>query len=334
MLRRFSGAQTHRVNPLVRPVGDRYGGRSSDSKKLANEKSHPYGGPMTSNIDAVLLDTEVRHLHSNVADAQYKIYVGRIGSFDSQPPVVLFLPDAETTFGLAMNTLWSLEFAGYVPPMLVIGIGYPVEIIAETYSLRSRDLTPTIDPLAVEKWKWEAGGAARFLEFIRSEMKPWIAATFDVDPHDNAYFGFSFGGLFGSYVLTHQPDTFKRYGLCSPSLWYDEYVIFDYELEQSRHRDDLDAKVFFSVGEHEDLRRDQIHLAWLSEERRAEEIVAHEGEPEVDMVADMRRFVAALQDRHYPNLEIEYEVIAREFHMTGIPVALSRTLRSLFGAPG
>jgi predicted alpha/beta superfamily hydrolase len=247
--------------------------------------------------------------------------------------VVLNFPDAETTFGLAMNSLWGLEFAGCVPPMLVVGIGYPVESVAEIFTLGSRDPTPTVDPRVVERFNWDAGGAANFLEFIRTELKPWVGAQFGVDPDDNAYFGYSYDGLFGSYVLMTLPHTFQRYGLGSPSLWYDTEFMFTLEEELSRQRD-LNAKVYFTVGEYEGPRGDQLHLAWRPETERAAELAAHADYPDVDMVRDMERFVAALRSRGYPGLAIESEVIAREFHLTGGPMTLCRTLRFLFGAPG
>ena len=105
------------------------------------------------------------------------------------PPVVFYLPDADMAFGGAVNTLWGLQLSGYVPPMLVVGIGYRVNEVSETFTLRSRDLTPSIDEALVKQTGWMAGGAQQFLQFIKGELKPWVAGRFGVDPDDDVFFG-------------------------------------------------------------------------------------------------------------------------------------------------
>ena len=162
-----------------------------------------------------------------------------------------------------MNILWGLQLSGYVPPMLVVGIGYRVNEGSETFALRSRDLTPSIDEEMVRRTGWVAGGAGRFLQFMKAELKPWVAERFGVDPDDGVFFGDSFGGLFGAHVLLTEPSMFKRYGLGSPSLWYDHGSIFERKAAYAASHDDLNAKVFLSIGEYEGPVGDRFHLAWL-----------------------------------------------------------------------
>jgi predicted alpha/beta superfamily hydrolase len=182
--------------------------------------------------------------------------------------------------------------------VLVVGIGYRVQDETETLAPRSRDLTPSTYEGESE---WPSGGAPQFLQFIRDELKPWVAKTFDVDPDDDVFFGFSYGGLFGTFVLLTQPNTFKRYGIVSPSLWFNSKSIFELEAEYASSHDDLVAKVYFGAGELESPEGKRIHREWLPEDRRAaaEAKAAAEAESgnEVNMVEDMQEMVAVLKSR-------------------------------------
>jgi hypothetical protein len=164
-----------------------------------------------------------------------------------------------------------------------------------------------------------------------------VAKTFDVDPDDDVFFGFSYGGLFGTFVLLTQPNTFKRYGIVSPSLWFNSKSIFELEAEYASSHDDLVAKVYFGVGELESPDGKRIHREWLPEDRRAaaEAKAAAEAEScnEVNMVEDMQEMVAVLKSRNYRGLTLDGEVLADEFHLTGGFALFSHSMRFLFDAP-
>jgi uncharacterized protein len=177
------------------------------------------------------------------------------------------------------------------------------------------------------------GGAGRFLAFLRDELKPWVRERYGVDPDDSAFFGYSLGGLFATYVLLNEPATFRRYGIGSPALFWDNELLFDHEAAYAGTHDDLPAKVLFSVGANENSEGDRRWRAQLPADRRAKAEARAEGEPPYDMVADAERMIAALRGRKYPSLEIEFEVWPGEYHQTAPPIALSRSLRYLFGAP-
>jgi|HubBroStandDraft_1064217.scaffolds.fasta_scaffold219190_1 predicted alpha/beta superfamily hydrolase len=278
---------------------------------------------MISNDESALTETEVHYLQSDNVGEEFKILVGHCGASGSTPPPVLFVSDANMQFGTAVDMVRLLHLMDYLPPLLVVGIGYRVATIKETLDLRSRDLTPTIDAARAPA---TMGGAARFLAFIREELQPWARARFGVDTDDSTYFGDSFGGLFGTYVLFNEPTTFQRYGLGSPSLSYDNGVMFEHEAEYAKGHDDLPATVYFSVGEYENTQGDQ---------RRAAGQPADEGaEPYTwDLVAEVERMASTLRARQYPSLAIECEVVPGEYHPTAPPVNLSRSLRFLFDGP-
>ena len=277
---------------------------------------------MVDNDLAPLPDTEVHYLGSDHVGDEFKIVIGHCGSLGTAAQVV-FLGDTWANFGTAVETIRLLQFTEDLPPLLVAGVGYRTVDMEEIESLRTRDFTPTAHPT-----RPTSGGASRFLAFIRDEFKPWLQERYGADTDDSMLFGDSLGGLFATYVLLNEPTTFRRYGIGSPALSWDNDLIFSHEVEYSRTHDDLPARVFFSVGAYENTAGDERRLAQLPPERQGS------AEPENwDFVADTERMVTALRNRAYPSLEIEWEVLPGEYHETSPPLNLSRSLRYVFGAP-
>jgi hypothetical protein len=285
---------------------------------------------LSANDDSPLADTEVHYLHSDHVDAEFKIFVGHCGDTESTPPAVVYVSDANGAFASAVDTIRFMQLSAHLPPLLVVGIGYRLGGINETEVVRMRDFTPTFDKRFV-RWFPDhtlMGGADAFLEFIRTELKPWVHARFQVDTTDSMFFGHSLGGLFGTYTLLTKPDTFRRYGIGSPSLWWHDDMMFEYEARVAAEYTDLAAHAFFSVGAFEDHDGRQREASRLSEEARAGAALRY-----IDMVADTQRMVAALRSRNYPSLEIECVVLPDEFHITVPVLNLSRALRYLYDAP-
>jgi predicted alpha/beta superfamily hydrolase len=281
------------------------------------------------NEQSPLADTEVHYVQSEHVGDEFKIFVGHCGGSDSQPPAVLYVTDANGMFATAVDMVRFMQLSAHLPPMLVIGIGYRMGGIAETTVVRTRDFTPTVDR-GFEKYfpgQTMMGGAAQFLAFIRAELQPWVAQRYLV-ADDTTFFGHSQGGLFGTYVMLTAPQTFRRYAIGSPSLWWDGDMMFDYEERYAETHDDLPAHAFFAVGAFEDHDGRQREASRLSAGERAAAGLRY-----IDMVADTERMVARLRSRNYPSLEIESTVLAGEFHVTVPQLNLSRALRRLFDAP-
>jgi predicted alpha/beta superfamily hydrolase len=280
--------------------------------------------------ESPLAGTEVHHLPSEHVGDEFKIFVGHCGDTRGTPCPTLYVSDANGMFAGAVDTVRFMQMSAHLPPMLVVGIGYRMGGIAGTEVVRARDFTPTHDPRFARVFPHHTmlGGADRFLRFIRAELQPWVRAHYDVDPDDSTFFGHSMGGLFATYVLLTEPDTFTKYGIGSPSLWWHDDMMFGYEEQYAASHADLAAKVFVAVGEYED------HEGRLREASRlspAEQAAA--GLRYVDMVADAERMASSLRARNYPRLEIESVVLPGEFHVTVPLLNLSRALRYLFDAP-
>jgi len=277
-----------------------------------------------------LAGTEVHHLQSSHIGDVFKIFVGHCGDTRAEPPAVLYITDANGLFGGAVDLIRLMQLSAHLPPILVVGIGYRMGAIADTVVVRARDLTPTFDSdfLRMSPMHTMMGGAPQFLAFIRDELQPWVSNRFDVDADSAMYFGHSLGGLFGTYVLLTEPRTFSGYGLGSPSLWWHGDMMFDVEAAYAREHDDLPARVFVAVGEHETHDGRQREASRLPP---AEAAIA--GLRYIDMVADSERMAAQLRSRNYPSLVVDSIVLPGEFHITVPLVNLSRSLRFLFDAP-
>lgn len=123
---------------------------------------------------------------------------------------VLYLLDGNAHFPIAMNALNSTKKRAFV-----VGIGYLTE---QAYDIeqRTRDYTYR----AVGSEFKNGGQAADFMRFIQIQVKPYIEQKYLIDLTEQHFFGHSFGGLFGLYVLFNQPDLFNTYTIASPSLWW------------------------------------------------------------------------------------------------------------------
>ncbi len=275
------------------------------------------------------METEAHHLQSEHVGDEFVISIARASKPDEEPSQVLFVTDPVGCFGAVTDMARIQAQLGKLPPLWVIGVGYPVPTFADTFTLRGRDLTPTA--VADEDFPG-AGGAPTFLGFLREELFPWLAERHGIAADGAAYLGHSFGGLFGAWVLTHAPSTFARYGLSSPSLWWDDGVLFTQEAEYAAAHDDLAARVLISVGGLETPAAQAVNIARLPEADRAKER-AEAAADTVDMVAGARLFADALSSRSYPSLESEFQILAGENHISAGYVGIGRALRYLWDLP-
>jgi len=288
---------------------------------------------MNNDDDSPLPGTEVHSLRSDHVGDDFKILVGQPASPGLRPPKVLFMGDPWANFGTAVEITRMLGETGDLPPLLVVAVGYRVATLQDNYPLRTRDFTPGVDVTTGHDDPTMIGGAPRFLAFLRDELLPWVEGRYDVDTNDSTFFGDSLGGLFATYVLLTEPDTFARYAIGSPSLYWGDGAMFELEADYARHHDDLPARVSFSIGAYENSAGDRHWREQLPAARRAAAEAEASGEPPFDMVADSERMVGLLRGRAYPSLELDYEVLPGEYHQTAPPLNLSRSLRTLFDAP-
>lgn len=137
---------------------------------------------------------------------------------------------------------------------------YVIDSPEHPFDVRSvQDLATTIVTVPIADWRdaltpWAAAGiyreeppfgghAARTLAKLCGETIPALEAEMSIQPHARAICGYSLGGLFALYALTHS-DTFRACACLSGSVWYEGWVEYLRELDV----DLRDSFAFLSVG--------------------------------------------------------------------------------------
>jgi len=267
------------------------------------------------------------HTHDFVARSNGQTYRTWVATPAKKTPgrlwPVLYTLDANSSFGMVVETARSLAFAGEMPPVIVVGIGYPAPGgVREAMTLRNYELTPTDDKAYLERASGQGqpigpnglGGAPGFLRFITEELAPAIEDLYGGDPGDRALFGYSLGGLFTSWALIQEKPAFQRFMAGSPSLWWNQRVMFELEKQRAEGSKSLPARLFVSSGE--------------DEERPGGPLPA-----QFRMVSNALEFAGTIAGRGYEGLEVDYQLIPRVGHQQ-TPM-LVQGLKSVYrGHPG
>ncbi len=280
--------------------------------------------PATAEPPAYALPNTHVHALPNAANGRrYEVWVDLPPSYfeSDRPYPVVFTTDADYGFPLIRSLRRRVGAKGRnIEDFVLVGLSYGIG--EQSMPSKRRDYTPT-DPFAREgsppvgdvyQRGDTYGEAAAYRDYIERDVFPLIAARHRVDMRRKVYIGHSLGGLFGSYVLLTRPDMFSHYILGSPSLWFDRRVIFDIERDYAARHRDLPANVFLSIGAYETFGEGPRHFRT------------------VDMVGDMQRFRRTLENRAYPGLHIESEVLQDEDHLTVLPRTITHGL--LWALPG
>ena len=179
---------------------------------------------------ATLRGTIVKKLKSKyVKDMEYKLNITlppEYNSTNTEYPVLIYL-DAWMTTGLMNDAYFMVTATKLIDPIILVGISFDGST-GDFFYIRARDYTPTYvspDRLGKEGSMIPTSGKAReFLKFIKDELIPFINAGYRIDKTDLGILGYSLGGLFSAWALSQEPGIFKRYGICSPSLQWDNFM--------------------------------------------------------------------------------------------------------------
>jgi len=275
--------------------------------------------------------TEFEHA-SLAASRRYRLHSARIGEtfqidvalparsgLAGHPMPVAYVMDANTVFGIAVQAARFLQDGDLARPAILVGIGYCLDGVVRSrnaYSaLRTRDLTPSIDQsyldLVAAAWSGEpaptairpAGGADDFLDFLITELQPFIAGRYSIDLEDQTLIGSSLGGLFSLYAYFQRPGAFAHHVANSPALWWNGGEIMNF-LEPPAASRRSGGRLFMSVGGEE-----PDTPPWM-------------------MLDNFHRLGRRLQN--VEGLAFISHVFDGESHTSVIPAALSRGLRAVF----
>jgi hypothetical protein len=248
---------------------------------------------------AFLPDVSTSVMKSSATGRAYQISVALPDGYSREhaPYPVLYAADANVQFGTLVET--ARVFA-QIPPLIIIGIGYETHAQGFVWDPRAVDLTP-----APNSGSPGSGHAAELLAFIRNDLVPSIERNYNAS-QDRAWYGHSFGALFGLYTLFHNDGLFKRFIIGSPSIWEAKDVIQSSEKAFAATGKPLNAKVFFSVG------------------------LLEQSESGSGMVSDLRDLIRVIDSRQYKGLDYQAHYFEDESHLTVIPTTMGRGLRYIY----
>jgi predicted alpha/beta superfamily hydrolase len=251
----------------------------------------------------VLPNTQQRILRSSINDVTYKLYVSLPADYDSSAAryPVIYVLDADYAFAIARNIVEHLSDRHHLTRALIVGIAYDGP---PAYRMnRTRDYTPTHVPTGGYGPAHQAGsgGGPRFHHFLADELIPFVRREYRVTER-RVLVGHSFGGLFAAWSALEAPRLFTGYVIVSPSLWYDDHLLFETERTPADTTDDLPVRMYLAVGS------DEINATR-------------------DMVSDLRHFATMLERRGYRGLALRWAVDDNETHNSIFPRALSDGLR-------
>ena len=261
-----------------------------------------------------LANTTRHHLRADAIGEDFVIDV-YVPPQAAEPLPVIYLTDGNMMFPMVLSTMRLLQLGNELPQAILVGIGY--ENAAQAMALRNRDLTPTRDDAFIANAGQDSppvlphalpGGADAFLDFIRDDVKPMIQSNYPAKPGDDTLMGDSLGGLFTLHALFTRPQEYTRYVAGSPSIWWDETVLFQTEAAYAGAHQDLSASLFISIG-------------GLEEPPDAADF---------KMVTNMHKMADMLDARAYPSLRLTRYEFEGETHLSVIPATFSRGLRAVF----
>ncbi len=129
----------------------------------------------------------------------------------------------------------NFPWVNMLPPSIVVGIAN-VD--------RKRDFTYPTTIEADKKAYPTTGGSANFIQFLETELQPFIVRNYRINGN-KTLIGQSLGGLLATEVLFKKPHLFNNYLIISPSLWWDAESLLKQDLKGLAGKN---LKVHVSVG--------------------------------------------------------------------------------------
>ncbi len=143
---------------------------------------------------------------------------------DASYPVV-YMNDGQNIFSTVGNwhKKWNVDLVldrmyneRIIPEVIVVGITH--------LNKRENEFTPTYDGIVKN-----GGGSDRYLRFVTKELKPYLESKYRIlgNRDNTAFMGSSLGGVITLEAARTQYDTISKFGVLSPSLWWDFGVMLE-----------------------------------------------------------------------------------------------------------
>lgn len=238
-------------------------------------------------------------------DRAYELWIDLPPKFDPEHegyPLIVCL-DALWTFGSAVDAARILGLGKQLPRAIVAGVAHTDADLKQVVQDRAMDFTITAvasPPMTGVRVPAEQLGGAEAFRVWLGEIVDGIRADYPVSKV--ILVGHSFSALFGLHTLFTAAGSYDGYLLASPSVWWDDQIMFRLEAEFAEANGDLAAKVFMSKGS-----------------------------DETDEWSPHQEFHDQLASRGHPSLDLTWKVFDDENHSSVVSVAVNRGLRVLLG---
>jgi predicted alpha/beta superfamily hydrolase len=120
---------------------------------------------------------------------------------------VVYLMDSQFDFPLVKCIYAEQYYDGFIPEIIVVGVTWGGGQV-----LRNRDYVPSSLGMG------DAGGADKFLDFMKTELFPFIEKNYRAESDNRTLMGCSLGGLITLYTFFTHTDMFTGYVAASPTL--------------------------------------------------------------------------------------------------------------------
>lgn len=188
--------------------------------------------------------TEVLPIVDSKNNRNYELYVKLPSSYsenNTKKYPVIYFTDAKWHFEILSGATEYL-----FDDVILVGISWELGLDEnQDFKSRYRDYSIQKSQDSIHQLTYHFGGAHEHVSFIKNDVFTLIENKYRVNSNDRTYFGYSLGGLFGSYILMKEPQLFKNYILGSPSIKLNQELLKNAKITNTKTR------VFISVGSEE-----------------------------------------------------------------------------------
>ena len=247
-------------------------------------------------------------IFSKIRGRDYQLYLSFPKNYSTKDSIsypVLYILDGMYTFPVIKGI--RPFFERDTEDFIVVGVN------ASNFKYRNDDYTTSVATFDDEKNEkrnatksaFKTGGAAKFLESLKTEIIPFIDKNYKTNA-DRGIRGGSLGGLFVAYCLVNSDGYFTRFSISSPSFWWDNEKLLNQAVKQFTENKTWDlppTKVYISVG---------------GQERKTQ-------------VPTMMKFSKYLENSNYENIDLKWQIFDGESHISVQPANLRKTIYMLYG---
>lgn len=185
--------------------------------------------------------TEVRKINSkSVKGQEYELHVHLPFNYnsDNKRYPVVYLLDAQWDFPMVVSAFGQNYFDGFVPEIIIVGITWGGNK-PDVNKLRFRDYIPTEDGKT---------GADGFIEFLKTELFPFVEHNYRADNSDKTLMCCSLGSVLAMYMLFKNPYLFRGFVLASPATSIMRKMFEQIDKLDFDNKNSLTVKILMTLG--------------------------------------------------------------------------------------